>query len=312
MREKILILGGSGFLGSTLIENAPLGLEIHTTYFQRRRLNFVGCQAYEIDLSDKKETLDLFQKVRPDAVIHTAGIGSVDFCEKNQEEGYRNNVLATENVISACKIQRVVSLIYISTNAVFDGGFPPYGEADTTNPINYYGKLKLICEEKIKESGLEAVIIRPIFMYGWNALGGRKNPAVWIIEELQHKRQLHLVNDVYENPLSAYQCAEAIWKIKERKSEKIYHLAGKETVNRYQFGCIVAEVFGLSSELIKEVDSSFFPDIAPRPRNTSFKTQRMEEELHLKPLGLREGLRLMKERIPERFDVVVCGRFSKG
>lgn len=309
MRERVLILGGSGFLGSSLIENAPSGLEIHTSYFQRP-LNFVGCQAYQIDLSHKEETFDLLREVKPHLVIHTSGIGSVDFCEKNQQEGYRCNVLATENVIGACKLQGA-RLIYISTNAVFDGESPPYDETALTNPINYYGKLKLTCEQKVRESGLDVIIVRPIFMYGWNTLSGRKNPAVWIIEELQNGRPLHLVNDVYENPLSSYQCAEAIWRIKEIRSEGVFHIAGREIVNRYQFGCIVAEVFGLNGVLISEVDTSFFPDIAPRPKNTSFKTQRMEEELHLNPLGLREGLSLMKEQMPERFNVVICGRFSK-
>ena len=40
--------------------------------------------------------------------------------------------------------------------------------------------------------------------------------------------------------------------------------------------------------------SSFFPDIAPRPKNTSFSTLKIEKELNFTPLGLREGLKLMK------------------
>ena len=62
----------------------------------------------------------------------------------------------------------------------------------------------------------------------------------------------------------------------------------------------MAQTFGLDSALIKRVSSKAFPGIAPRPRNTTFNTSRMENELGVKPLTLREGLAAMKSAMSAR------------
>jgi dTDP-4-dehydrorhamnose reductase len=66
-------------------------------------------------------------------------------------------------------------------------------------------------------------------------------------------------------------------------------------VNRYEYALDIADVFGLDKGLIEAVGSSFFPDIAPRPKNTSYVTLKMEEDLAIAPLGLREGLEEMRK-----------------
>ena len=81
----------------------------------------------------------------------------------------------------------------------------------------------------------------------------------------------------------------------------IYHIAGSETASRYELACKAAEIFGLDKRLIRPVDSSFFPSIAPRPKNTSYKIEKMQGELHIKPLDIRAGLALMKDNPPKEW-----------
>ena len=53
-------------------------------------------------------------------------------------------------------------MLYISTNAVFDGESAPYGETDRVNPVNAYGRIKLACERLVQDTLERAVVIRPI------------------------------------------------------------------------------------------------------------------------------------------------------
>ncbi len=185
-------------------------------------------------------------------------------------------------------------LVYISSNAVFDGTCAPYKEDDRLRPINRYGQVKVECEGIVRRMCPEAAIVRPILMYGWPIPEGRPNPVTWLIERLQRGEKTYLVTDVYENPIWSHHCAEAIWRIIQSGKTGVFHFAGKEVVNRFEFAKLVAEVFNLDSSLLHPVDSGFFPSIAPRPPNTSFLTERMVGELGIEPLSVYEGLMRMR------------------
>ena len=73
----------------------------------------------------------------------------------------------------------------------------------------------------------------------------------------------------------------------------VMHLAGQTRLNRYELAVTTAKVFRLNPDLIQEVDSSFFPTLAPRPRDTTFRVDRMIERLGMQPLSLNEGLKRM-------------------
>ena len=74
-------------------------------------------------------------------------------------------------------------------------------------------------------------------------------------------------------------------------------MAGGEIVNRYEFALKVAQAFELDVSLIHAVDSTFFPSIAARPKNTSFDSRRMESEPGIRPLSVEQGLRHMKRQM---------------
>ncbi len=300
----MLITGGTGLLGQALLATAGGGYQINVLH--RRNYSSVrsnGVEECVLDILDRNQLDDLFSTHCFDVVIHAAGIANVDHVERNFEEGWESNVIGTQNIVSlACK--KNIRLVYISSNAVFDGTRAPYSERDATNPINRYGRIKAECESIVARSCPDAVIVRPILMYGWQHPQGRHNPVTWIIERLQRGEKLNLVTDVYENPLWSYQCAEAIWRTIQMGKNGVFHLAGKEVVNRYELARMVAQVFDLDSSLLNPVDSSFFPTIAPRPRNTSFVTERMQEELEMDPLPLFEGL--IRMRLTAGLQVLLC------
>ena len=297
--KTILVTGGTGLLGKGLEETMPAGWRIVSVHQRDYKVSGSKAKHLVLDIRDKRAVDRLFAKNAFDAVVHAAGIASVDYVEKHYAESLESNIVGTLNVTSACR-RAGTHLTYVSTNAVFDGKNAPYKEDDPVCPINKYGGLKVECERLVRETLQKWTIVRPILMYGWNHSVTRPNPATWIYEKLLKGEAVSMVDDVWENPLYNVSCGRALWAVVAKSPAGTFHLAGKDSVNRHQFALEVARAFGLDASLIKEVSSSAFPDIAPRPRDTTFVTTRLERELGVKPLTLREGLAAMKASMSAR------------
>lgn len=297
--RTLLITGGTGLLGKGMEETAPEGLRIRSLHQREYDVASSSGRHVVLDIRDKQKVDRLFEEEEFDVVIHAAGIASVDYVERHYAESLESNIVGTLNITSAAR-KRDCHLVYVSTNAVFDGTHAPYKESDALGSVNKYGRLKAECERLVTETLERYTIVRPILMYGWNHAVSRPNPATWVFDKLGRGEAIDMVTDVYENPLYNIQCAAALWEIVGRKPSGVFHLAGGEIVNRYDFARKVAEVFGLDASLIRAVDSSHFPSIAARPKNTSFDTSRMERELGVRPLSVEEGLRHMKNHMTAR------------
>jgi len=179
-QKKIFITGGTGLLGHYLVKTASEIYDASYTFFPENKKDSIpyNCDKYHLDIRDRAAVLNTLKKIRPDYVIHTASIASVDYVEKNKQEARENNLGGTINIIAACQ-EVGARLIYISSNAVFDGENPSYSENDPVNPLNYYGTLKVEEEKAVKKSGLKYAIVRAILMYGWNLNVERKNAVTY-------------------------------------------------------------------------------------------------------------------------------------
>lgn len=290
---KILFTGITGLLGNYFIKEKRNKYFVSGTY-SSNKVNYEGVDLFKLDVRDKKKVLELINKINPQVVVHAVAIGNVDYCEKNPKEAYEVNVEGTKNVLEGC-MDVGAKIIFISSNAVYDGKNPFYSEKSLKNPLEVYGKTKKKAEDVVIKSGVPYVLIRLMTMYGWQPKGARLNPVTWVIEQLKNKNQIKVVDDIYNNHLWAGQAADVIWKIiQENRNNEIYNIAGKDCVSRYELALKVAEVFNLNSSLISPVKNSFFKSLAPRPKNSSFDTTKIQNDLKIKPLGIIEGLRAMK------------------
>lgn len=299
MVKRVLITGTAGLLGKALLETVPQGVEIFRTYFSTLPPSL--SEAYRfVDVRDSVQIAQAFAWATPDVVIHAAALGSVDYCEHHRQEAWEVNVGGVQKVGSLCQ-QHGTKMIFISSNAVFDGENPLYAEEAPTRPMNSYGQLKIEAERWLRSNEVEHAIVRPILMYGWHNPGERGNWVTAWIRELGQGRSVKVVDDIYSKPLFVKSCAGAIWAVILRDKSDTYHVAGADRITLYDFALKVAGVFGLDETLIEPVASSFFPEIAPRPRDTSYDTAKMERELGMRPIGVVEGLTRMKaERNIER------------
>jgi len=298
---KVLITGGTGLLGKSLLEEAPAGVQpAATAVTDPRGLIPASCDGAPLDLRDRSRVLAYVARVRPQAIIHTASIGSVDYAERHPEETWAVNVEGTRHVLDAAMAVGA-HLIFVSSNAVFDGTRAPYREEDPVCPVNTYGRFKVEAEQLVAgQSAIPVTIVRPILMYGWHHPTERVNPVTWILRELSQGKTVPVVTDVYTNPLWAPSGARAIWRMVAQRVTGIFHLAGRDRVDRYTFAQETARVFGCDASHLKPVTSDYFPDIAPRAPDTSYDTTKMARVLGVEPMGLREGLEAMRRTQPSR------------
>jgi dTDP-4-dehydrorhamnose reductase len=291
---RVLITGSTGLVAKGFFETASENADVLGIHLGDYAVENPLGRHQILDVRDEGALETLFSQGGAfDCVVHAAGLASVDYVEENPEEGYRSNLIGTQNVARCCR-RHGAYMVYISTNAVFDGKRAPYREGDRTAPVHHYGRIKLACEQAAQEEGRDVCVVRPILMYGWTYAASRPTPVTWIYHKLSNGENIRLVDDIYENPLYNIQCGRALWAVLRKRPTGIFHFAGADRVNRYQLGIEVASAFGLDASLIEAVKSSYFPSIAPRPPDTSFITDRMEQEIEIKAMSLADGLDHMK------------------
>ena len=295
--KRVLITGGTGLLGKALVETKGGACFVVATYKGNYKMNDTAQIEYrELDIVDKDGYKKLFEEVKPEVVIHTASIGSPDYSEQHQEETWQINVGGTINICELCN-DFEANLVYVSSNGIYDGKNAPYSEENKAIPINYYGKVKLEGENIVKKVKNPYAIVRPILMYGWNYPYERANIITITLSKLHKGENVYAYKDVFSNPLLSTSCAQAIWKIIMEEKYDVYNIAGENIVSIYEFVCKAAEIFGLNKDLIKPVTQGFFNELVRRPTNTSYRTDKMEARLKLKPLSLSEGLQVMRDEL---------------
>lgn len=286
----VLITGGTGLLGKYLLATKPEDVRAYATYHRY----WVPGVEYKLELRDRDSIHYLFERTRPDVVIHTAGQGSVDICERDFTQYYNVNIGGAYRIMEECS-QHGAKFVGISTNAVFKGDAAPYDDDDELDPINMYGHSKVCMEmatnHYFKDGGW--LIIRPILMYGWPNEDGRKNWANIVDEALRSGKRLKIVSDTRTQPLYARDCAEFIWQVILDGRSGTYNVAGASRLSLYEFTREVARVFGHDPGMIEPVTSDTFPNIAPRPKDTTYTLRRMIQDGYM-PGSLGIGLERMR------------------
>lgn len=284
---RVLITGGSSLLGKALTDTKPESVDLHSTWFT----NYVPNSAYQLDIGNQSQVAYIFERVKPEIVIHCAAVGSVDYSETYFNETRQVNVLGTGNVLKTTQDARAL-FVYISTNAVFDGSAPPYDEKRHRQPVNRYGAIKRDAENLVMASR-NWLIIRPFMLYGWPYHGGRSNWFVTILARLAKGETVKLVDDTYWQPSLAEDVAMAIWQLVQSTEQGVYHVASSERVSLYEFGLKIAEVWGYDPELVQPIKSESLKGIALRPQDTTFKLDKIHG-LGIRLRGIEEGLRALK------------------
>ncbi|WP_286812154.1 MULTISPECIES: dTDP-4-dehydrorhamnose reductase [unclassified Maribacter] len=153
--KGVLITGANGQLGQCLQKIAPLYKDLKFTFKNSK----------DLDITDSLSIKKIFASGDFHFCINCAAYTNVEQAEKTPDIAYRVNAEGVKNLAKVCKSYNT-TLIHISTDYVFDGEKDaPYTVKDVPNPINEYGKSKLLGEKHIQEIMDNYCIIRTSWLY---------------------------------------------------------------------------------------------------------------------------------------------------
>ena len=284
--RKLLVTGASGFLGWNLCQQAQRNWQVYGTYFSHEVI-IPGVTLSKTDLKDYASLNELFNNIKPDAVIHTAAASKPNYCQTHRQEAYAINVEAAVNIARLCS-ERNIPCAFTSTDLVFDGKNPFYKETDPVCPINYYGEQKAIAEQKMSEIYPAIALCRMPLMFG---APSPVSPSFLqgMVSNLQAGKEINLFTDEFRTPASARAASGGLLLAVEKQVKGVLHLGGKERISRYNFGLLLADILNLSSDLIKPGKQADVVMVAPRSPDTSLDSSKAFN-LGYQPLSLRDEL----------------------
>ncbi len=246
-----------------------------------------------LDITDKKNVRDVFEKIKPDFVIHLAAMTDVDRCEKEQGLARRYNIQGTENIAIACKKYNTIP-VFISTTEVFDGKKEFYTEEDIPNPVNFYGKTKIEGEKIIRSMLERFYIVRTCWLFG----GGTKDKKFVgkIVSQIKKgEKIIKAVDDLRGSPTYTFDLVEAIRALIKTDRFGIYHITNDGICSRYEMAKQIVKILHSDVKVIP-VLSSFFNLPADRGMSVASKS------IYLQKIGLK--LRRWADALSSYIEVV--------
>ncbi len=275
MKPVALVTGAAGLIGGYLVRTAPRWVP---------DWDVRGVTRDEVDLTDHGQVERLWNRHRPDLVIHCAALSRTGLCEQEPERARQINVEATRSLADLAKD---VPFIFLSTDQVFDGAKGQYVETDAVRPLNVYGKTKAEAEQVVLANPAHAVV-RIALTAGTSPTRDRS-----FVEDMVRTAakgtMMTLFTDEFRCPLPAGALVRALWEIGLQGRPGLYHLGGRERLSRWEIGELLAARF---PELRSSIRPGSVADYQgpPRPPDLSMCSDTIQALLSFRLPGFRQWL----------------------
>jgi dTDP-4-dehydrorhamnose reductase len=245
---KIAITGANGLFGCGLVR--VIGAK-HSVYPMTRAT---------ADLTDIDAVRRALTTNKPDVLIHSAGIPDPDLCESEPERAFKNNVLATRNVVNVAR-ELSFPVAHISTDAVFDGtANTPRIETDVVGPVSVYGKTKLLAEEAV--AGLDHHwIFRVSVLFG----PGKDNFVDNGLRALRMGGTYTVASDQQGTATDTLNATSKILEVMESGRYGLFHLCNQGACTRLELARQAAILANLPPENVVGKPMAEMKRKAPRP-----------------------------------------------
>jgi dTDP-4-dehydrorhamnose reductase len=279
---RILVTGGTGMLGSTLV---PL---------LRKKNHVVTCMGntissnINVDLTIQSKTSQSLDLICPEVIINLVALTNVDKCEQYPHKAYLLNV---QTVMNICywinSSQRPCHLIQISSDQLY-GNYPgPHSEADISI-CNYYGLSKIAGE--IAAATVSSTILRTNFV-GRSQNIKRNSLTDWLFDSLQGSKHVEVFDDVMFSPLAISSLCQYIEYCCRVKPIGVFNLGSHGGMSKADFAYAFASTLGISTMNLRRVSicSQTFLR-AKRPSDMRMNSKHFEECTHIKLPSLKNEI----------------------
>ena len=176
---KVLITGSDGFIGYNLCK-----------YFYEKKYEVIGIDQkikkekwknFKIDLCDDIDVIKILNNIKPDVIIHCAGLANIHDSLINPTLSYSSNVFTTHNILFGLKRLNLLNtkVIYLSSGSVYGNSEEIVHEDSTLHPLSPYALHKMlgenICTYMVNNFNMKINILRIFSVYG----RGLKKQLFW-------------------------------------------------------------------------------------------------------------------------------------
>jgi dTDP-4-dehydrorhamnose reductase len=194
-------------------------------------------------------------------------------------------------------------MIYISTDAVFDGlSEKLYKEDDEVNPLNIYGKTKYEGETYVLRNTKNVVLRTNI--YGYNILD-KNSFGEWILSALRNGETISMFDDIYFSPILVNELALIMVQIIEKDLCGLFHICGSGSISKYDFGLTLKEIFGIKQGSIIRSNSENFNFKAKRSKNMGMSNDKITKDLNISISSPIESIKCFKRLYEENYPQIL-------
>jgi len=294
MAKRLLITGANGFVAGSIVKQADPRWELHALSRSAAAFERANLTWHTVASLDEDKLHDLFHDVDPDAVIHTAALADIDYCQANQAEAVAVNVELTRIIATLC-FDHDAKMVHLSTDNVFDGEKGSYDEKDPLNPVNFYGETKVRGEWAVSASHCNAVIGRVALVMGLPMLGTGNSFVSRMMTTLEAGRDVTAPANEIRSPVDVVTLGRALLELAENDWTGCMHLSGSDRLSRLDMMRRIAKRLGYDEARIVAHDPASIPGRAARPRDVSLRNMKARARLKTPMVDLDRGIDLMLE-----------------
>jgi len=258
---KVLVTGGAGFIGSTLVDGLiEKGHEVvsvdNLSAGKRKNINDKA-KFYELDIVDHDQLNEVFENENPEMVFHLAAQTMLRKSIDDPLYDAKNNILGTISVLEACRKNDVRKIIYTSTGGarVGEPEYLPVDEKHPLNPCSPYGISKHSAEHYVWMYGDLYDLDYLIFCFG-NAYGPRDPPEtkrlIPFFFDMVRNGKSPMIFGTGENTrdyIYVLDLVEFMIESMDKDPEhKLFHLANGKQISVNEVWRLMKEVSGFSGE----------------------------------------------------------------
>ena len=284
VKKKIIVTGSSGQLGSELKELSR----------NDQRFDFLFLSRDQLEITNESSVKNILEAHRPQFLINCAAYTAVDKAETEKQLADEINGTAVGNLAKHCGALQI-KFLHLSTDYVYNGeGRNPLKETDLVDPINYYGRSKLMGERLAFRNNPQTIIIRTSWVYSYYG----HNFVKTMIRLMKEREFINVVNDQYGSPTYALDLAEAILEIigSGRWTSGIYNFSNEGIISWFDFAIEIKRQLGFSCK-INPISTSEFPTAAKRPAWSVLDNSKIQQTYGIKLKPWHESLQRCIERL---------------
>jgi dTDP-4-dehydrorhamnose reductase len=301
---KIFLTGASGFVGAAFAEAA-----------HRRGHHVIGvsgrsaaavpglAQRLAFDLTDHTALTSALFDIFPDVIVNCAAVAEPAQCDADPARSDALNV-ALPTQLAQLANHLSARLVHISTEQVFDGTAAPYFTDSRPNPVNLYGRQKLLAERAVAAAAREfAVTVRAPLLSG-NSPSGRRSLHERLFADWAAGQTPRVYTDEIRQPCTAGSLAEVLVELCERADLRgVVHWAGKEPLSRHELARRIRDHFKLSekSAPLAAITRADTPAVSPtRPADLTLDLQPLAGIIRSQPESFEAQLDQFVVPVPFR------------